>query len=79
MAAEPVSPLVAPMTVRCSLSRPVFPLFLRTRKYSKRLPRNCSATSLKANVGPWKSSSKCMFFFSSSVTVGVTSLVRNVE
>eukprot|EP00966_Prymnesium_polylepis_P238330 5512169-Prymnesium_polylepis.1 len=46
------------------------------RRCSKRFPRNCSATSLNANVGPWKSSSVCM----PSVigTTGVTSRSRNV-
>ena len=49
IAAEPVSPLVAPTIVRCwSLS---------ARKRSNTSPSNCSATSLNASVGPWNSSS----------------------
>jgi hypothetical protein len=50
MAADPVSPEVAPTTVKCSRLRPSLPLLRRTRKYWKRLPRNWSATSLNANV-----------------------------
>lgn len=48
----PVSPLVAPTTVSVSLSFPFLPSFLLFKKYSKRLPKNCKATSLKAKVGP---------------------------
>ena len=53
MAADPVSPLVAPMTVKWWRSLPSFPSFRFTRKYSNRFPRNCNATSLKAKVGPY--------------------------
>ena len=52
MAAEPVSPEVATTTLS---SCPRLP-----RMYSKRLPRNWSATSLNARVGPWKSSIRWM-------------------
>ena len=50
MAAEPVSPEVAPMTARRPPLEPV------ERKYSKKLPSIWRATSLKAKVGPWNSS-----------------------
>lgn len=52
MAADPVSPDVAPRTARRPLLEPV------ERKYSKKLPSICSATSLNAKVGPWNSSCK---------------------
>ena len=42
MAALPVSPLVAPSTVSGPSDG------VRRRKYSNRLPKNCSATSLNA-------------------------------
>ena len=46
IAALPVSPDVAPRIVILSCIVPL------VRKYSNRLPKNCRATSLKANVGP---------------------------
>ncbi len=49
IAAEPVSPEVAP-TIVIARSR-------ACRKCSNSRPRSCSATSLKASVGPWNSSS----------------------
>lgn len=52
IAADPVSPLVAPITVKWCRSFPFFPSFRLTRKYSNKFPRNCNATSLNANVGP---------------------------
>ena len=53
IAAEPVSPLVAPtMVTRCRD---------RARLASKSWPISCIATSLKASVGPWKSSSSQSF------------------
>ena len=55
MAAEPVSPDVAPRTARRPSLEPV------ERKYSKKLPSIWRATSLKANVGPWNNS--CAFGF----------------
>jgi len=79
MAAEPVSPLVAPMTVKRSLFVPSFPLFRRNRKYSNKLPKNCNATSLKANVGPWNNSSKCKFLLPSTVMIGLISLALKVS
>ena len=49
MAAEPVSPEVAPtMVARAPRS---------ARMWSITRARNCIATSLKASVGPWNSSS----------------------
>jgi hypothetical protein len=48
IAAEPVSPLVAPTIVTRSLRSP--------STWSNIRPTNCSATSLNASVGPWKSS-----------------------
>ncbi len=48
MAAEPVSPLVAPTIVTRSPRR--------ARAWSNSRPRSCIATSLKAKVGPWNSS-----------------------
>ncbi len=68
MAAEPVSPLVAPTIVTRS------PRWAST--WSNRRPTNCSATSLKASVGPWARSSS-----HSSVpicTSGVTAGCRKV-
>ena len=53
IAAEPVSPLVAPTMVS---RRPE-----RSRLASKSPPISCIATSLKASVGPWKSSSSQSF------------------
>lgn len=74
----PVSPLVAPTIVSLSRGSPSFlAAFLRLRKYSKRLPRNWSATSLNANVGPWKSSR--MYSWAESLTSGVWFGWRNVE
>ena len=53
----PVSPLVAPTTVKRSFLSPAdLRAFRLARKNSNRFPRSCSATSLNANVGPWKSS-----------------------
>ena len=49
IAAEPVSPLVAPTMVRR--------LPERASDASNICPISCIATSLKASVGPWKSSS----------------------
>ncbi len=72
IAADPVSPLVAPITVKCSRSPLVLPTFLLTRKNSNMFPKNCNATSLNAKVGPWNSSSKWIFLSLSSVIVGVT-------
>src|SRR5690554_6340913 len=48
MAAEPVSPEVAPMITTRS------PRLVRT--WSSRRPSSCRAKSLKASVGPWNSS-----------------------
>ena len=64
MAAPPVSPLVAPTTVMPLLD------WSFLRKSSKRLPRNCRATSLKAKVGPWKSSQTQRFFKSMLLALG---------
>ena len=64
IADEPVSPDVAPRTVMRMPGR-------SSRSASKRLPRNWRATSLKAKVGPWYSSSTCMLSPGSSRT-GVT-------
>ena len=50
VAAEPVSPEVAPITVMC------WPDWARKRSNTR--PSACRATSLKASVGPWKSSSR---------------------
>ena len=50
MAAEPVSPEVAPSTASLPLFDPV------DKKYSKKLPSICNATSLNAKVGPWNNS-----------------------
>jgi hypothetical protein len=48
IAAEPVSPLVAPtMVIRSPRA---------ASTWSNRSPRSCRATSLKASVGPWNSS-----------------------
>ena len=49
IAADPVSPLVAPTIMTCS-SR-------SASTWSKSRPTSCSATSLNASVGPWNSSS----------------------
>ena len=54
MAAEPVSPDVAPSTANRPSFDPV------DKKYSKKLPSICNATSLNANVGPWNSSCVCV-------------------
>src|SRR6185437_4924698 len=62
-AALPVSPLVAPSTLR---RRPC-----RSSTASKRLPRSCIATSLKASVGPFESRRRCRL--GSSVWSGVIS------
>jgi len=51
------------------------PRFL-DRKYSKRLPKNWSATSLKANVGPWNSS---RIFVEPTFLTGVTSVEEEEE
>ena len=48
MAAEPVSPEVAPMTTTRAPRLP--------STWSKRRPTSCNAWSLKASVGPWNSS-----------------------
>ena len=56
MAAEPVSPDVAPRTARRPSLDPV------ERKYSKKFPSIWRATSLKANVGPWNNSCLCCLF-----------------
>ena len=53
IAADPVSPLVAPTMVS---RRPE-----RRRLAAKSSPISCIATSLKASVGPWKSSSSQSF------------------
>ena len=53
MAADPVSPLVAPTMVS---RRPE-----RLRLASNSPPISCIATSLNASVGPWKSSSSQSF------------------
>lgn len=80
MAALPVSPDVAPMTVRvCRFSVGCLEAFLRTRKYSKRLPTNWRATSLKAKVGPWKSSRIWRLSEGMRVFRGVISGWRKVE
>lgn len=55
MAAEPVSPDVAPRTARRPSLDPV------ERKYSKKFPSIWRATSLKANVGPWNNSCFCFY------------------
>ena len=68
MAAEPVSPEVAPMMVTrlpsCSSTQ------------SNMRPRSCIATSLKASVGPWNSS--CVHRSVSSCTRGTTAGWRKV-
>ena len=53
IAAEPVSPEVAPTMV-------IAPAAAR-RKCSNSRPSSCSAKSLKASVGPWNSSSSQSF------------------
>ncbi len=62
MAAEPVSPLVAPTMVTRS------PRAAST--WSNRRPSTCIAMSLKASVGPWNSSSDQRLV--SSCTSGAT-------
>ena len=51
--------------------------FFRFKQYSNTFPKNCKATSLKANVGPWKSSSTNSF--SSTCFNGVVSSCLKVE
>ena len=51
IAADPVSPDVAPTMVACWLRR--------VSVWSSMRPSSCSATSLKASVGPWNSSIRC--------------------
>ena len=63
MAAEPVSPDVAPRTARRPSLEPV------ERKYSKKFPSILRATSLKANVGPWNNSFIVVCLFMSSYHV----------
>ena len=66
MAAEPVSPEVAPTIVTCPERR--------LSSASKSLPRSCRATSLNAKVGPQKSSMSQMSSAGSpSGTSGATS------
>ena len=68
MAADPVSPEVAPTTV--------IRLPFAASTWSKSRARICIATSLKASVGPWKSSSSQSF---APVWVsGTTALWRKV-
>ena len=67
MAAEPVSPLVAPTMVRRS-SR-------SASTWSNSSPTNCKATSLNANVGPWNSSASHWRW--SICTSGTTAAWRN--
>ena len=62
-AAEPVSPLVAPTMFRVCPSR--------FKTYSKALPKNCMAMSLKASVGPLDRA--WIFRPSESVRTGVIS------
>ena len=51
MAADPVSPLVAPkITI-------FFPNF--SEAAFRNLPKSCMATSLNASVGPWNNSKTC--------------------
>ena len=61
IAAEPVSPLVAPTIVTRSPRSP--------STLSNITPTSCSATSLNASVGPWNSS--CTHSWWSSCTSGV--------
>ncbi|MOA39588.1 hypothetical protein D3C78_1613850 [compost metagenome] len=56
MAAEPVSPLVAPMITTRSLRL--------ASTWSSRRPSSCRAKSLKASVGPWNSSRTHSLLFS---------------
>jgi hypothetical protein len=73
----PVSPLVAPTTVKDSGRSPAdLCAFLLARKNSNRLPRSCNATSLNEKVGAWKSSR--MNSLSLSFVKGVMSACRNV-
>ncbi len=68
MAAEPVSPLVAPtMVTRWPRSRSTV---------SNIRPTSCRATSLNASVGPWKSS--CTKWPSSICTSGTVARWANV-
>lgn len=72
----PVSPLVAPTTVRLSCFSPgAFLAFRRSKKNSNRLPSSCKATSLNANVGPWNNSNTNVF--SSNFLSGAMSGCRN--
>ena len=68
MAAEPVSPEVAPTMVACWCRA--------VSVWSSMRPSSCSATSLKASVGPWNSSSRCRPLSPSGFT-GATSGVSN--
>ena len=64
IAAEPVSPLVAPRivmrggsdedadTAAFPITTVVLAAALLARRYSNRFPKNCSAQSLNAQVGP---------------------------
>ena len=75
----PVSPLVAPTTVKDFGRSPADLLigaFLLARKTSNRFPKSCSATSLNEKVGPWKSSR--MSSVSLSFVKRVMSACRNV-
>ena len=72
----PVSPLVAPTTVNLSLSPLPLPAFLLAKQYSNTFPKNCNATSLKANVGPCQSSKT--HSLSPTFLNGVVSAWRNV-
>lgn len=79
MAADPVSPEVAPRIFkRClCLASAVKAAFLRAKKYSNRFPKNCNATSLKAKVGPCQSSR--IYSASRVFTRGVISECLKVE
>ena len=68
-AALPVSPLVAPKMLSCAPRR--------ANSYSKRLPSNCMAMSLKAKVGPLDKASK--HTPSSSFFKGTISRVPNTS
>ena len=68
IAADPVSPLVAPMIITCS-SR-------SASTCSKSRPTSCNAMSLNASVGPWNNSSS--HSVSSIWTSGATAGWRNV-
>ena len=69
LAALPVSPEVAPRMFMCSPDS--------ASRYSKRLPRNCRATSLKARVGPWNSSMMNRFSCPGQGTRGMISRWSN--